>query len=216
MLSFTLCNIYFTTCKQKEAYMSNDQIGKLTNAEMEAILNARNQTQLIKDAQRKETDGQAYAMVSTKAMSNINHLYPPPREQLLISYFIYKMNKTNAIIVSQKRLCAVLKCSRPTLTKIIGDLQANRIIDVVKVGVQNCYIFNSQVAWKSSRSGIKHSIFNATVVVDWDEQFKDSIDLWNKPLISLSKEVILEAKQTVNNHILDDYLTEDKQEELEL
>jgi len=189
---------------------------ELTNEEKEAILRARAQTQLEKEAGIKATDGRSYAMVDTKHMSTINHLYPPPREKLLLDYFVYKMNKSNACMVSQKKLCGVLSCSKPTLIKIVAELQSRRIIDVLKIGAQNCYVMNSQVAWKAGRGGIKTSVFNATVVVDWDEQLAESIKTWNTPLISLSKEIMLEAKETIDNHILDELLTADKQKELEL
>lgn len=173
-------------------------LGKLSEEEIHAIQRARDKMDLEKDASRRATDGRNFAMIDTKNMATFDQYFPPNKERALLDYFIYKMNKNNALIISQKKLMQVLDCSRPTLSKIVSELQDMRFIDVMKIGVQNCYIVNSQVAWKASRKGIKHSVFDATVYVEWDEQVKESIEVWNKPLLSISRDLLIEAKETIN------------------
>lgn len=194
--------------------MTNDEqtneLGKLSEEEIQAIQRSRAKLDLEKEAGRRATNGRDFAMVDTKNMAMFDQYFPPNKERALLDYFIYKMNKNNALIISQKKLMKVLDCSRPTLTKIVAQLQDMRFIDVMKIGVQNCYIVNSQVAWKTSRAGIKHSVFDATVYIEWDEQTTDSINAWNSPLLSVSRDILLEAKETIEEKKADEAMAKAK------
>jgi hypothetical protein len=100
----------------------------------------------------------------------------------LMAFFYDRMNASNALIVSQAKICKVLNCHRNTLAKVIKRLEELRYIDIMKIGVQNCYIINEQVAWKTGRDKKKNAIFSAVVVADWDEQLSEHFKNWTSPL----------------------------------
>jgi DNA-binding Lrp family transcriptional regulator len=188
---------------------------EVNEIEANAIHDAREQAQLIKEAQRNQGDGRAFAMIDTKNMSTLNKILPVSNERKLLDFFIYKMNKNNAVIISQKKLQKLLSVSRTTVGNIIKKLSDARIIDVVKVGSSNAYVVNSQVAWKSNRAGMKEAVFTATVIADWDDQMEDHIKQWNTPLVSLSKPVLYEAMRTIEEEKREEALIKmnDKKEE---
>jgi hypothetical protein len=100
------------------------------------------------------------------------------------------MNRSNALMVSQTRLCQVLDCHRNTLREVIKRLQELRYINVVKIGVNNCYVVNEEVAWKTGRDKKGVAIFSATVVAEWDDQLSEHFNLWTKPLQPIPRSFI--------------------------
>lgn len=87
----------------------------------------------------------------------------------LLTVLIKGMDKGNALVISQERLQKETTFGASTIKRAIKLLRERRWIEVIKVGNMNVYRVNSNVVWTSRADG-KHASFNATVVVDWDEQ----------------------------------------------
>jgi len=93
---------------------------------------------------------------------------------------VSKMGRSNAIVVSQKNLARLAKCSRPTIQRALEILKQQNWIEVRQIGPTgstNAYVINDRVAWSGTRDGIRYSLFSATVVISNDEQpDKDALD----------------------------------------
>jgi DNA-binding MarR family transcriptional regulator len=185
---------------------------EVSDAEREGIEAART-TAKIKQAEYKR-DAVKYVQVNELALMDWAINFKSVKHHHLMMYFMVKMNKTNAVCVSQAVLCKVLGCARQTLVNAIKWLEENRYINIYKVGVSNVYVINSDVGWKTTRNKREFAIFNATMVVDMDEQNEESIKLWNTPLHSIPQKLLQGAKEASLQAESD--LTEDKQQEMKL
>ena len=83
-----------------------------------------------------------------------------------------KMNKSNAIIMSQETLVNITGKSRSTVSRAISDLKKHKYIDVIKVGTANAYVINSEILW-GGKAQQRHAVFSATVVASLSEQSKE-------------------------------------------
>lgn len=100
-----------------------------------------------------------------------------PNAMSLLLVLVEKMNKQNAIVMSQKTMMQITGKSRPTVARAIKTLKDTRFLQVVKIGSANAYIINSKVFWQSGVNG-KYATFNATVVASGKEQEKNYIENW--------------------------------------
>jgi len=80
-----------------------------------------------------------------------------------------RMNKTNAVVISQKTMGQILGYSRSTLNRAINLLRDERWVQVISTGGSNAYVVNSKVLWRD-QSGKRYASFFAEVVVSADEQ----------------------------------------------
>lgn len=101
-----------------------------------------------------------------------------PTAMGLLLMLVEKMNKQNAIVMSQKTMMKITGKSQPTITRAIKTLKDSQFIQIVKIGTANAYIINSKVFWQSGVNG-KYATFNATIVASGDEQEKDYIENWD-------------------------------------
>ena len=100
-----------------------------------------------------------------------------PTAMGLLLMLVEKMNKQNAVVMSQKTMMKITGKSQPTITRAIRTLKDSQFIQVVKIGTANAYVINSKVFWQSGVNG-KYPTFNATVVASGDEQEKNYIENW--------------------------------------
>ena len=92
---------------------------------------------------------------------------------------VEKMNKQNALIISQNTMMKILGKSRQTISKSINVLKKEKFIDIVKVGSANAYIINANVFWQNSQlMKDKTAIFTATVFAVGEEQEKKYFENW--------------------------------------
>ena len=94
----------------------------------------------------------------------------------LLTLITERMNRTNALVVSQATLSELLGVGRTTVHKAVRLLEQERWVQVVKVGTANAYILNSKVAWRD-HSGKRYGSFYAEVLVSQEEQQKTSEEL---------------------------------------
>jgi len=152
-----------------------------------AIEHLKKTETLNKEISKQRNNGDRFAQINTKILFHQAMEFKDLKDYQLMAYFYDRMNRSNALIVSQARLCKVLDCHRNTVRAVIKRLEELRYIDIIKVGVQNCYVVNEQVAWKTGRDKKGKAIFSATVVADWDDQLSEHFKNWTKPLQPIPK-----------------------------
>ena len=112
-----------------------------------------------------------------------------PRAAMLLHHLVAQMGHQNAVVVPQKILAKLMKCSQETVKRAVADLVAERWVQVVKLngpGTVNAYVVNDRVAWGQPRDQLRLSAFSATVVADQDDQdpaTMDSTDLRRIPTL---------------------------------
>lgn len=118
----------------------------------------------------------------------------PPAHQVLW-LLAERMNRTNAIVISQKTMGQILKYSRATLNRAIKLLKDEHWVQVVTTGTSNAYIVNSKVLWRD-HGGKRYASFFAEVVVSEDEQPHpiedwDGVELKNMPILRAGEDVLM-------------------------
>lgn len=106
-----------------------------------------------------------------------------------------RMNRTNAVVISQKTMGQILGYSRATLNRAITLLKNERWVQVVTTGTSNAYIVNSKVLWRD-HGGKRYASFFAEVVVSEEEQLHsieqwDGVELRHLPILSASEDVVV-------------------------
>jgi len=94
-----------------------------------------------------------------------------------------RVGEHNAVVVSQRVLQELMRCSRPTIQRALKVLSEDRWIDVRQIGDRgtvNAYVLNDRVVWNGPRERIRYSLFSATVVLSSEEQ-TDSNELDHLP-----------------------------------
>lgn len=100
-----------------------------------------------------------------------------------------RMNKSNAIVISQATIAQILGYTRTTINSAVKLLERESWVQVVKVGQVNAYVINSKVVWRDhSGSGKRFSGFFAQVVASEDEQAHpiedwDNVQLRHVPVL---------------------------------
>lgn len=126
------------------------------------------------EREKEEIKNRDFIQVYRKSiifMRNLNKIDPNALPVLLI--LLEKMNKQNAILISQKALSQITGKTRQTISKAIKALKEGKYIQVIKVGNANIYVVNSSIAWKNSNNK-KYQAFSAQVVADIDEQIEEN------------------------------------------
>jgi len=120
-----------------------------------------------------QTDRQAHEKWATLSITE-------PRASSVMHVLVSKMGRSNAIVISQRNLSRLTKCSRQTVVRAIKILKQQNWIEVRQIGptgTTNAYIINDRVAWSGKRDGIRYSLFSATVVIsDEDQPDKNHLD----------------------------------------
>lgn len=120
-----------------------------------------------------------------RAMRELSKRSPAAHQVLWL--LAERMNKTNAVVISQKTMGQILGYSRSTLNRAISLLKEECWLQVVATGGSNAYIVNSKVLWRD-QSGKRYATFFAEVIVSADEQAHpvedwDNIELKHMPIL---------------------------------
>ena len=103
-----------------------------------------------------------------------------PRAAALMHHLVALMGHQNAVIVPQKTLAKLLRCSERTIRNALADLVEERWVQVVQIGASatvNAYVINSAVAWGEKREHIgRLSVFHATVIAAAEDQPEGALD----------------------------------------
>lgn len=102
------------------------------------------------------------------------------RAAALMHHFVANMGHQNAVVVSQKTLAKLMRCSTDTIQRAIRELESDRWIEVVRLngpGTVAAYVVNATVAWGEKREHIgRLSVFHAAVVADAEDQPEGALD----------------------------------------
>ena len=105
----------------------------------------------------------------------------------ILTLLTERMNRTNAVVISQATMCQILGYGRTTVHNAIRLLEAGRWLQVVKIGTSNGYIVNSKVVWRD-HGGKRYGSFYAEVIVSEQEQGHpvedwDNVELRHVPIL---------------------------------
>ena len=102
-----------------------------------------------------------------------------PLAHSVLWVLVERMNKTNAVVISQTALSEILGSPRGSISRAISILRDHRWVQVVKIGTSNAYILNSNVVWTSSiKTGKRYAVFNAEVIATETDQSEQEIKGW--------------------------------------
>ena len=105
-----------------------------------------------------------------------------------------RMNKSNAVVMSQATMSQILGYSQSTIKRGISLLKSECWIQTLNIGTANAYIINSKVLWRN-HSGKRYASFYAEVVVSAEEQSRaveewDKIELRQLPVLKKSHDIL--------------------------
>lgn len=151
-----------------------------------------NSAEAFQDGLKKEkAKGSRFVQVDTKALMKQAATFNTLTQFHLWNYFIDKMgSQSNALMVSQSTIAGILNVSVKTVQRAITRLEELQYIQVLKVQNGNCYVINSDIAWKTGRDKKTRAIFSATIVAEWDEQEAVNYERWQKNLRPISQNYI--------------------------
>lgn len=159
---------------------------------------------------RKETEERLnkvpanFVQFSRTAMKNVRTLAEKSTIALKILMVLgEKMDKKNAIIISQKALCQLLNVSRQSVYNSMKLLEKEKWIKTMKIGTANAYFLNEQVFWSTDTQKRRYAEFSATVITTEGEQEMsaedwDAIETKTFPFINNKKERIIVANQDLD------------------
>lgn len=96
-----------------------------------------------------------------------------PKAAQLMHILTARVGEHNAVVVSQKTLSALMRCSRRTVQRAVDVLVEDRWVELRQIGdngTVNAHIINDRVAWSGKRDGIRYSLFSAAVIISESEQ----------------------------------------------
>ncbi len=113
-----------------------------------------------------------------------------PKAAALMHRLVAMMGHQNAVVISQKTIAKLMKCSVDTVQRAIKALERGNWIQAVRLngpGTVSAYVVNANVAWGESRDQIgRLAVFTASVVADAADQPEGQLersDLRKIPLI---------------------------------
>jgi len=118
----------------------------------------------------------------------------------IISYMVEKMNRQNAIIVSQETLAKLTGKSLITIKRSIAHLEKHKWLKILKVGTANAYVINSKIFWTSTREG-RYAAFHAQVITSEAEQrqpIDENLQLKHFPLVFTNETATLIGTENEN------------------
>lgn len=144
-------------------------MGKLISEEAEA----RVQQQELREREREEDLARKnynFLQLEKRTVGELKRLtQASPKAATLLYTLAERMNKQNAIVMSQSTMQSLLGWSRPTISAAIKLLKEEQWLQVLKIGTANAYIINSRVFWQST-GNLKHTVFNAQIIASASEQ----------------------------------------------
>lgn len=112
-----------------------------------------------------------FVQLSRKAMKEIRILAEKNKLSLKILMILAeKMNRQNAVVVSQKTLCQLVGKGRTSVYNAVKVLEDGRWLKTLKIGTANAYIVNERVFWSDLTDKRRYAIFSANVIVSEEEQ----------------------------------------------
>lgn len=139
-----------------------------------------------------------FVQVSRRYMKDIRTLSEKNKLSLKILLILAeKMNRQNAVVVSQKTLCQLVGKGRTSVYNAVKILEDGKWLKTLKVGTANAYIMNERVFWSDQTDKRRYAIFSANVVVSEDEQEIsaekwDAIETRHFPFLDMKTPIIID------------------------
>jgi len=121
-----------------------------------------------------------------------------PAAQQVLLLLTERMNRGNAVVISQATIAQILGYTRSTVNLAVRVLESERWMQIIKIGQVNGYVLNSKVLWRD-HSGKRYAGFYANVIASESEQSHpiedwDSIELRNVPVLMPSEFPVVEGE----------------------
>ena len=98
---------------------------------------------------RKTTND--YVQVTRGYISEMRQLSRrSPLAHSILWLLVERMNKTNAVVISQQALAELLDSHKGSISRAVKLLSQENWIQIVKIGTSNAYVVNSTVVWRAS------------------------------------------------------------------
>ena len=129
-----------------------------------------------------------YAMLTRGYIRDIRELSRrSPSAFQVFMLLTERMNKTNAVVISQTTLCQMLDYGRTAIHNAIRLLESERWLQIVKIGTANGYVINSKVVWRD-HEGTRYASFHAEVMISESDQGRpiedwDNVELRHVPVL---------------------------------
>lgn len=137
-----------------------------------------------------------FVQVEKRTMKDLRILtVEHPKAAGLLFLLGEKMNKQNAIVMSQQTMIGLTGWSRPTVIRAVKTLQDGRWLQIIRIGTANAYVINNAVFWQDSRDK-KMATFRAQIVVSADEQDESFEQMRKLKLRHLPFAELQEAQET--------------------
>src|SRR3546814_18407842 len=91
-----------------------------------------------------------------------------PKAAQLMHILTARVGEHTAVVVSQKTLAALMKCSRRTVQRAVDVLAEARWIEIRQIGENgtvNAQIINARLAWSGKRDGQRYPLFSAAIII---------------------------------------------------
>lgn len=148
----------------------------------EAIQRAQHQHLVeAESAEALAKKNQNFLQIEKKTLKDLRRLVATsvPAAQVIM-LLGEKMNRSNAVVCSFKTLTEITNYSRSTLAVAVKLLEAERWVQIVKIGSANAYVVNSRVFWQNTGDKKRHASFHATIVASESEQDEGYIENWEE------------------------------------
>lgn len=148
-------------------------------------------------------DPNNFAMITVGYLHDVRDLAKrSPAAHQLLMLLIERMNRANAVVASQTTLCQILGYKRTSIHNAIRVLEAEKWVQVVKIGTANGYVVNSKVAWKTHK-GERYSSFYAEVIISEKDQNRmadswDGVELRHVPVLKSGERAITNSEGQVD------------------
>mgnify|MGYP005865368709 CR=1 FL=1 len=113
-----------------------------------------------------------------------------PKAAQLMHLLVANMDKSGAVVVSQKVLAEMMRVSVNTVKRSLKVLTEDNWVDVARVGSErggvNVYLVNRRVAWADKRSKQSFAAFDARIIVSASEQDPETLEA-REPLRQLPR-----------------------------
>lgn len=93
-----------------------------------------------------------------------------PTASKIFVWLSKRMNKSNALVVSQQTLAEVLGVHRTTVAIAVRFLRDKKYLTILKSGSTNIYVLNERIVWKADAHKRRFAQFSAEVYLSENEQ----------------------------------------------
>lgn len=173
----------------------------MSSAEIEALkkelslaMDQKNRALDLLSEAKKEKKAAAranFVQIDRESMKSLRELAEQsPTQFRILMVMAEKMDKNNAVMISNKAFQALLGVTRQTISNSVGVLAKNNWLKIMKVGTSNAYFLNSKAFWTDRIDKQRFAEFTATIITtekeqDFSAEDWDSIKVRKVPMLEV-------------------------------